>query len=112
LKHRKHQKKFDINRVEGFQWDENNVYKIFDKHKVDFKECEEVFFNRPLYVIFDVKNSAKEPRWISLGRTKANRMLFISFTLRGNQIRIISGRDMNKKERKIYAQKVKKYSGL
>jgi len=89
LKQRKYQIKFDINRIEGFHWDENNVYKIYYKHNVDFKECEEVFFNRPLYVIFDEKNSLKEPRWLSLGRTKTNRLLFISFTLRGKHIRVI-----------------------
>ena len=104
--------KFNINLIEGFQWDEDNVYKLYDKHNVDFRECEEIFFNRPLYVVFDVKNSLKEPRWIGLGRTKANRWLFISFTLRDKLIRIISGRDMNKKERRKYEEKIKKYSGL
>ena len=53
-------------------------------------------------VIEDYKHSIKENRYYVLGKTNAKRKLFIVFTIRNNRIRIISARDMNKKERKIY----------
>ncbi|MBU1071048.1 BrnT family toxin, partial [Patescibacteria group bacterium] len=43
-----------------------------------------------------------EKRFRSLGRTNKNRKLFISYTIRNQKIRIISARDQNKKERRIY----------
>ena len=50
----------------------------------------------------DVKHSQAEDRWYVLGKTDAERLLFIVFKIRKNKIRIISARDMNKKERGIY----------
>ena len=41
-----------------------------------------------------------------MGKSKADRFLFISFTIRNNLIRVISARDMNRKERKIYEEKI------
>jgi uncharacterized protein len=39
-----------------------------------------------------------------------DRILFVVFTLRKNLIRVISARSMNKKEREIYDEEVKKDS--
>lgn len=86
----------------GFEWDEHNAGKIWEKHQVTPSECEAVFFNRPLVVADDAKHSEKENRLYALGRTDAGRMLFVVFTLRRDYIRVISARDMNKKERKVY----------
>ena len=80
--------------------------------KLILESVKKFFFNRPLYVEFDAKNSLKEPRWIGLGRTKSSRRLFISFTVRDKSVRVISSRDMNKKEKRKYEQKIKKYSGF
>ena len=90
--------------VEGFDWDAGNIDKNRDRHRVSNGECEEPFFNQPLLVAEDVKHSQREQRLYALGQTNAGRRLFIVFTIRGNNIRIISARDMSRKERKIYAQ--------
>jgi uncharacterized protein len=50
----------------------------------------------------DIKHSEKENRYYALGKNDINRFLFIVFTVRENKIRIISARDMNKKEKKVY----------
>lgn len=50
----------------------------------------------------DIKHSEQEPRYILLGKTKKERVLFTVFTLRGNYVRIISARDANKKEVSFY----------
>jgi hypothetical protein len=94
----------DLSQLTGFEWDENNRDKNWDKHEVMPGECEEVFFNLPLLLQSDDAHSQKEPRYYVLGHTIAGRRLFIAFTIRTDKIRVISARDMNKKERKIYEQ--------
>lgn len=94
-----------INTVEGFDWDEGNRDKNWFKHQVSNWECEELFFNLPRIIMDDERHSQPEKRWYSLGKTNSGRRLFISFTVRNNLIRVISARDMSRKEREIYAQK-------
>ncbi|WP_208609765.1 BrnT family toxin [Desulfofustis glycolicus] len=73
------------------------------RHKVSSAECEQVFFNRPLAIQDDPKKSEAEKRFYTLGRTDSKRNLFIAFTVRGKAIRIISARDMSRKERDVYS---------
>ena len=87
---------------EGFDWDHGNINKNWVKHAVTDSECEQVFFNQPFIVLPDLKHSISEKRFYALGHTDANRRLFVVFGLRKNLVRIISARDMNRKERKEY----------
>jgi uncharacterized DUF497 family protein len=86
----------------GFKWDEGNAEKIRARHQVTRGECEEVFFNAPLLLAADEEHSLKEPRSYALGKTDAGRQLFLVFTVRGDRIRVISARDMSRRERKAY----------
>ena len=95
-----------IKKCEGFLWDEGNSEKNWIKHKVERLECEEIFFNLPLVISDDIKHSKIEKRFYALGKSKVERFLFISFTIRNNLIRVISARDMNRKERMIYEEKI------
>jgi len=94
----------DFDSIIGFDWDEGNKQKNWEKHQVDFRECEEVFFNQPLLISDDIKHSFQEKRYYVLGRSDTNRMLFLVFTLRNNKIYVVSARDQSKKERMIYEQ--------
>ncbi|HEX9840611.1 MAG TPA: BrnT family toxin [Anaerolineales bacterium] len=94
----------DLSQVTGFDWDENNREKNWQKHQVAAGECEEVFFNLPLLFKPDPAHSQKEPRYYVLGHALAGRRLFIAFTIRKDKIRVISARNMSKKERSIYEQ--------
>ncbi len=85
-----------------FDWDKGNRGKNFLKHKVTDEEGEEVFFDHRKKILKDVLHSYKEPRYILIGQTKKHRVLFIVFTTRKNKVRIISVRDLNKKERNLY----------
>jgi uncharacterized DUF497 family protein len=67
-------------------------------------ECEQVFFNRPLLVAPDVEHSGREPRYAALGQTNAARLLAVVFTIRATLVRVISARDMSRRERRIYEQ--------
>jgi len=86
----------------GFDWDESNLEKNWVSHEVSAAECEQIFFNLPLVVTDDVKHSQKENRFYALGQTDTGRLLFLVFTIRRKLIRVISARDMNRKERKAY----------
>ena len=88
----------------GFQWDRYNIQKNLEKHNVSPIESEQAFFNRPLIVVQDVQHSQDEERFYALGKTDQGRRLFVAFTIRKKLIRVISSRDMNKKERKIYGK--------
>ena len=94
----------DLSQITGFDWDENNREKNWEKHRVLAGECEEVFFNLPLLLQPDPTHSQEEPRYYVLGHTITGRWLFIAFTVRENRIRVISASDMSKKERKFYEQ--------
>jgi uncharacterized DUF497 family protein len=86
----------------GFDWDEGNLLKNWEKHYVSAFECEQIFFNKPLVAIADEKHSQFEARFFALGHPGSDRHLFVVFTIRDKMIRVISARDMNRKERKIY----------
>ena len=90
----------------GFQWDNGNIDKNWDKHFVSAPECEEIFFNQPLFIAVDEVHSEDEKRYFALGRTNFDRYVFLVFTIRSLHIRVISARDMNKKERASYDKKI------
>lgn len=95
---------FDSRQISGFDWDDGNSRKSDVKHGVSNAEAEQIFFNQPLLVVSDSKHSQKEPRYHALGKTDTNRLLHVSFTLRAKRslIRVISARDMHRKERAYY----------
>ncbi len=95
----------DLTKITDFDWDEGNARKN-QKHGVSTAESEQVFFNEPLLLLADMKHSEAEQRFHALGKTDEGRILHITFTLRnsGQRIRVISARDMHKKERMIYEQ--------
>ena len=69
----------------GFEWDEANAHKNWERHRVAPEEAEDVFFNEPLVV-----------RGYALGQTGGGRRLFVAFTIRGSLLRVVSVRDMNR----------------
>lgn len=85
-----------------FQWDKGNIDKNLKGHGVANEEIEEVFFNDRIKVVKDVFRSGKEVRYLLIGRTTFGRKLFIVFTFRNNKVRVISARDLNKKEEGLY----------
>jgi uncharacterized DUF497 family protein len=91
--------------IVGFDWDDGNARKN-EKHGVSQSEAEEVFFNQPLLLLEDARHGGEEARYHALGRTHEGRRLHVTFTLRraGTLIRVISARDMHRRERSIYEQ--------
>ncbi|MCX7212072.1 MAG: BrnT family toxin [Burkholderiales bacterium] len=95
----------DLARIIGFDWDDGNTRKN-DKHGVAQAQTEEVFFNQPLLMLEDLRHREQEARFHALGKTLDGRLLHVTFTLRGDDtlIRVISARDMHRKERSVYEQ--------
>jgi uncharacterized DUF497 family protein len=95
----------DLERITGFDWDDGNARKN-DKHGVGQAQAEEIFFNQPLLMLDDLLHREQEARYHALGKTLDGRLLRVSFTLRGSGtlIRVISARDMHRKERSVYEQ--------
>ncbi len=88
-----------------FQWDDDNIQKNLKKHNVATQEAEEIFVLEPFLINEDLKHAThKEQRFNGLDQTRGKRKLFVAFTVRSGQVRIISVRDMKKKERKHYEE--------
>jgi uncharacterized DUF497 family protein len=98
----------DLDKIEGFDWDAGNARKS-EKHGVTQAEAEQVFLNEQVFITPDEKHSESESRYRALGETTGRRRLMVIFTLRqaGTLVRIISVRNMNAKERKLYEQEIK-----
>lgn len=88
----------------GFQWDAGNSEKNWRAHEVRQAEAEQVFFNRPVVIAPDVAHSGAEARYAALGKTHADRRLSVVFTIRETLVRVISARDMSRRDRRLYAQ--------
>jgi hypothetical protein len=98
----------NLEHIDGFEWDDGNARKNADKHGVSQSEVEQVFFNAPLLFLDDSTHSDVEPRFHALGKTDSERLLHITFTVRaqGAKIRVISARDMSRKERTRYDEEI------
>ena len=94
----------DLTRCTGFEWDEGNADKNWVAHGVTRAEAEQVFFNVPLLLAPDREHSKSEDRYYGLGVTDTGRALFVVFTIRGELVRVISARDMSRRERRAYEQ--------
>ena len=85
----------------GFDWDQGNLNKN-KKHDVEYTECEQIFFNEPIIILDDPKHSFAEIRYAAFGVTNNGRKLVVIYTLRDKKLRVISARDMSRKESKFY----------
>ena len=82
----------DVEALTGFDWDDGNVY----------KRIEEIFFNEPLIVVEDYVHSLDECRCVAFGQDDKGVKIMVVFTTRDDRIRVISAREMTKKEKTFY----------
>ena len=83
-----------------FEWDDEKNRINLRKHGVDFKDAAQVFFDDNRIEWFDEEHSDYEDRWQVIGMV--NEILFVIYTERGENIRLISARKAKPKERRIY----------
>ncbi|HSB79660.1 MAG TPA: BrnT family toxin [Candidatus Methylomirabilis sp.] len=94
----------ELSEYTGFRWDAGNADKNWDLHQVSQVEWEQVFFNRPILVASEEKHSQGKPRYAALGQTNAGRRLAVIFTVCDPLLRVISGRDMSRRELRVYEE--------
>ncbi len=88
----------------NFEWDENKPAKNLSKHRVAFEEAKTVF-DDPLYVDFyDPDHCEEEERYLIVGESNRGRLLIVSYTQRGDWIRLISAREVKRAEREAYKE--------
>ena len=85
-----------------FEWDAGNADKSRRKHGVTIEEAEQVFLNDPFILQADTQHSDKEKRLQAFGMADNGKRLLVAFTIRNRKVRIISARQMNKKEREMH----------
>jgi uncharacterized DUF497 family protein len=88
----------------GFEWDEKKARQNRNKHGVDFEEASTVSGDPLSSTIPDPEHSEEEDRFPILGESIRLRLLVVSFTERGDDIRIISARVATRRERKDYEE--------
>jgi len=93
--------------VVGFEWDEANIAHIA-RHDVAPEEAEEIFFDINNILNKDVEHSVVEKRFLIIGKTEKGRVLYQIFTKKGNKIRVVSSRDINRKEVGLYEKKARR----
>jgi uncharacterized DUF497 family protein len=87
-----------------FDWDKNKAAGNFAKHKVSFEEAATVFGDALSDTFDDPDHSADERRFLIIGHSERDRLLFVSHTDDGETVRIISAREPTRRERKVYEQ--------
>ena len=91
-----------------FEWDFKKAITNLQKHRVDFREAATVFRDRLAITIYDPDHSEQEDRFITIGTSGTGSFLMVSHTDRGDRIRIISARELTRKERKEYEKEIQR----
>lgn len=94
----------------GFDWDDWNITKNWERHRVTPEEAEDIFFHDPMLLRTDSKHSNADRRFQVMGETTGGRKLLVAFTIRRNLVRVISARDLNRKESEEYRRHEKENS--
>ena len=85
-----------------FEWNPSKEQSNVEKHGVDFTEAATVLGDPLELTIADPDHSVEEFRFLSMGLSSLNRILVVSYTERGERIRILSARVAAPKERRQY----------
>lgn len=88
----------------NFEWDEEKAKANLKQHKVSFDEGATVFSDPFSITIPDPDHSTDEERYIDIGTSDKGRILIVSYTERGTNIRIISCRKATPTERRSYEE--------
>ncbi len=94
-----------------FEWDPQKAARNWQKHKVHFSEAATVFADPLSVTVVDPDHSVEEDRFIIIGQSYHGRLLIVSFTERGERIRIISARKLTRAERKAYEEEIYERNG-
>ena len=89
-----------------FEWDAAKELANISKHKVNFTEAVETFFDPKSFQMTDIKHSEREPRSYWIGKSNSGRILTTWFTRRGSTIRLIGSAEW-RQFRRLYNETTK-----
>ena len=87
-----------------FEWDLEKARENEQKHEVSFLEASEVFDDDHSSTVQDPDHSVDEERYLIFGVSKQGKYMVVSYTERGDRIRLISARQMTPRERRAYEE--------
>ena len=94
-----------------FEWDNAKAKTNLRKHCVSFSEAATVLRDRLSITIYDPDHSDAEDRYITIGTSVAGSFLMVAHTDRGDRTRIISARELTRKEREVYENEIQRRKG-
>ena len=86
----------------GFEWDGAKAKSNVRKHNVSFEEAVTVFDDPMSITVDDPEHSADERRFVTIGFSTQDRLLVVCHSDRPDQIRMISSRAADRRERRYY----------
>ena len=87
-----------------FEWDKNKAEINERNHRVSFDEAQTVFIDDHSVMKPDIGHSLTEARLLIMGTSNKNQLIVVSYTERGDKIRLISARKATKNERRQYEE--------
>lgn len=90
-----------------FEWDDEKEQSNVEKHGVDFDTAVKVFFDPDRIEYYDKSHSTDEDRFITIGF--AGKILFVVYTERKENVRLISARLATNSERGRYYDRKTQY---
>ena len=86
-------------------WDPQKAPTNLAKHGVRFSDAELVLYD-PLAVTVEDEDAEDEQRLVTIGVDAVGRILVVVYTLRGDDLRLISARQATRRERRAYEEGV------
>lgn len=87
---------------ENFFWEAAKAARVLAERGISFEEVKSVFADNLVDIVPDLAHSIDEARFTAIGTSQQGRLLVVTFTERGNTIRIITAREATPKERRHY----------
>lgn len=87
-----------------FEWNNDKAASNLSKHQVSFEEAKTVFDDLLYVDFYDPDHSEDEERYLIVGQSSRGRLLIVSYTERGDSIRLISAREVTRTEREVYEE--------
>jgi uncharacterized DUF497 family protein len=87
-----------------FEWDAAKAAANVARHGVSFEEAVTAFQDPLAQVHSDPDHSQSEAREILIGHSCKQRLLLVAFTDRQGKIRLISAREVTRRERRDYEE--------
>jgi len=89
-----------------FEWDGNKAALNVAKHRVSFEEALTVFSDPLARIFLDQDHSLEEQREIIVGHSVPGHLLVVCFAAQGERVRILSARELTRRERQDYEENI------